>query len=129
MVTAGHAARQKYNPDYAIAGQDGVHPGWAGSFVMAYAFLKGLGLDGRIGTITVDLGTKSVQLTEGHELAGTQGDEIEIKSVRYPYCATGDVAKDDSIRSAMTLVGFNAELNRLMLVARNAKAANYKVTW
>jgi len=28
--------------------QDGVHPGWAGQTVMAYAFLKALGVDGDI---------------------------------------------------------------------------------
>jgi hypothetical protein len=29
----------------------------------------------------------------------------------------------------MTLIPFNADLNRLMLVARNGKAKSYKVTW
>ena len=55
MLTVGHVARQKHDPNYAVAGKDGMHPGWAGSFIMGYAFLKSFGLDGEIGTFTVDL--------------------------------------------------------------------------
>ena len=129
MLTAGYAAQQKYGADYAIAGKDGVHPGWAGSFVMAYAFLEAFGLDGEIGTITIDLESKQAQASSGHQLVGVEGNDYRIKSTRYPFCATGDVTKDGSIRSAMSLVPFNEKLNRLMLVAKNGKAAKYRVTW
>ena len=38
--------------------------------------------------------------------------------------------KDNSIRSAMTLIPFNQDLNRLMLKVTNVKAGkSYKVTW
>ena len=43
MLVGGDEAQKRYGTNYAIAGKDGVHPGWAGSFVMAYAFLKSLG--------------------------------------------------------------------------------------
>jgi hypothetical protein len=129
MLRAGHAGQQKYGDDYAIAGKDGVHPGWSGSFVMAYAFLKALGLNGEIGTITVDLASQQVRTSKGHELISAEDGEVKIKSTRYPYCASGDVAKDSSIRSAMTLIPFNAELNRFTLVARNAKPGMYQVVW
>lgn len=55
--------------------------------------------------------------------------ELQVKSARYPFCATGDVKNDNSIRSAMALVPFNSELNRLLLVVKNGAAASYKVTW
>jgi len=129
MLTAGYAAQQKYGADYAIAGKDGVHPGWAGHLVMAYAFLKTFGLDGEIGTLTVDLGSKQMRLSKGHELVGMKDNQFQIKSTRYPFCATGDAAKDNSIRSAMTLIPFNHELNRLTLLVKNGHAAKYKVTW
>jgi hypothetical protein len=55
---------------------------------------------------------------------------VQIKSHRYPFCAAGgDASKDDDMRSAMTLVPFNQELNRLMLVMKGGPAKNYKVTW
>ena len=129
MLTAGYTAQQKYGADYAIAGKDGVHPGWAGSFVMAYAFLKALGLDGEIGTVTFDAGSQRATVSKGHELIGISDGALQIKSTRYPFCATGDGSKDNSIRSAMTLVPFNQELNRFVLVVNNGPAASYRVAW
>jgi hypothetical protein len=128
MLTAGFAA-QKYGADYAIAGKDGVHPGWAGQLVMAYAFLKALGLDGEIGTFTVDLAKKDAKVSRGHELVSFKDGELRVTSRRYPFCATGELNSDNSIRSAMTLVPFNPELNRLMLVVKNGAAKNYQITW
>ena len=130
MFTTEFAAHKKYGPDYLIAGKDAVHPGWAGHLVMAYAFLKAFGLDGEIGTITVKLDSQKVNVSRGHELLGFKNGEVEIKSHRYPFCAAGgDVSKDDNIRSAMTLIPFNQELNRLTLVVKGGTAKNYKVTW
>jgi hypothetical protein len=129
MLTAGYTAQQKYAPDYAIAGKDGVHPGWAGSFVMAYAFLKTFGLDGEIGTITIDLDSKKATASKGHEVLAAKDGGWQIKSTRYPFCAAGEASSDNAIRSGMALVPFNQELNRLTLVARNGSAATYKVTW
>ena len=129
MFTAEFAARQKYATNYNIAGGDGVHPGWAGHLVMAYAFLKGLGLDGEIGTFTFDLKTGEGQVSKGHELISSTNGEFQIKSTRYPFCAKGDLASDDSIRSGATLVPFNKDLNRMTLIVKNGKAKSYKVTW
>ena len=129
MFTAGFFGRELYGPDFAIAGKDGVHPGWAGQTVMAYAFLKSLGVGGDIGTITVDLKSGAAKTSAGHELVAGKNGEWQIKSSRYPFCATGSLTNDNSIRSAMTLIPFNQDLNRLTLVAKNGKAGKYKVTW
>jgi hypothetical protein len=129
MLLAGTEGQQRYGTNYAIAGKDGVHPGWAGSFVMAYAFLKSFGLDGEIGTFTVDLKSGRTKASKGHEVLSAGGGEIKIRSRRYPFCATGETNSDNSIRSAMTLIPFNEELNRLMLVAKNATAPRYRITW
>ena len=144
MLTAGAAAQAKYGTNYAIAGGDGVHPGWAGHTVMAYAFLKALGLNGEIGTFVVDARKNKLMPSKGHELVSAKDGVFEIKSSRYPFCAcvpgeqgpaaypacgTNDPANDRTIRSAMTLIPFNEELNRLMLVVKNTKPKNYRVTW
>jgi hypothetical protein len=144
MLTAGVQAHDKYSPDYAIAGKDGVHPGWAGHTVMAYAFLKAFGLDGEIGTFTVDLKANKMKASKGHEVISQKDGEYQIKSSRYPFCACvpetngpptypvcadDDVKKDSSIRSGTSLIPFNRDLNRLMLVAKSGKASNYRVTW
>ena len=142
MLTAGMAAQKEYSPAYAIAGADGVHPGWAGHTVMAYAFLKALGL---IGAFIADLKKNKMMTSAGHELLSATDGEFTIRSSRYPFCAcvpAGQEAasypvcekdnpqKDNSIRSAMTLIPFNRELNRLTLKVRNVRAGrSYKVTW
>src|SRR4051812_4697011 len=144
MYQAGLKAQEEYSPNYVIAGGDGVHPGWAGHTVMAYAFLKAFGLDGDIGTFTVDLKENKMTASKGHEATSPAEGEYRITSSRYPFCScepasetkppypvcdTDSPEKDSSIRSAMTLSPFNKELNRVMLVARNGKAKSYKVTW
>ena len=143
MMTGGAKAKQIYGTNYAIAGGDGVHPGWGGHAVMAYAFLKALGVDGEIGTFTVNLGSGKMKATKGHRVV-SEGPAYQIESQRYPFCVcepqgkaapaypvceTDDATKDSSIRSALSLIPFNQDLNRLMLVAKGGKAESYKVTW
>ncbi len=129
MFTAGFTAHQKYGADYAVSGHDGVHPGWAGHLIMAYAFLKAMGLDGDLGTFTVDLGAGTATASSGHTVDGFTNNTLTITSRRYPFCATGALDKDNSLRSGMTLVPFNAELNRLKLIVTGGTAQNYAVTW
>jgi hypothetical protein len=129
MYVAQYNARQWYGTDYAFAGKDSVHPGWAGHVVMAYAFLKALDVPGAIGTFTVDLRANKAAVSPGHELISFQNGALTIRSMRYPFCATGETNNADSIRSGMTLVPFNQDLNRLMLIVKGAKANSYEVTW
>jgi lysophospholipase L1-like esterase len=144
MLTSGVEAREKYGADYGIAGKDGVHPNWSGHAIMAYAFLKAFGLNGDLGTLTVDLKKNTLKTTAGHELLSANPGEFEIRSSRYPFCACVPTtnapdsypvcgkdasSSDNSIRSAMTLIPFNQDLNRLMLVVKHAKAPRYSVTW
>jgi len=129
MFTADFAARKKYGADYAVAGKDGVHPDWSGHLIMAYAFLKALGLDGDLGTFTVDLSSGQATATSGHTVNGFADHTLTLTSRRYPFCATGELDQDNSIRSGMSLVPFNAGLNRLQLVVKGGSAANYAVTW
>jgi lysophospholipase L1-like esterase len=129
MFTAGVAAKQKYSADFAVAGTDGVHPGWAGQVVMAYAFLKAFGLSGEIGTFTVDLADNQATATKGHAVNSYKNGVLTVTSSRYPFCAADEPGKDGTIRGGMALVPFNTDLNRLQLVVQGATAANYKVMW
>jgi lysophospholipase L1-like esterase len=143
MYNGAILAHQKYSTNYNVSGGDGVHPGWAGHTVMAYAFLKSMGLDGDVGTFVVDLKKNRMKVSKGHEVTGTKDGGFEIKSSRYPFCscepegaAKGypvcdktDSTRDDSIQSGMTLVPFNADLNRLTLIVKNASASIYTITW
>ncbi len=129
MFTADFAAHQKFGAGYALPGKDGVHPDWAGHLVMAYAFLKSLGLEGDLGTFTADLGSGKATASAGHTVDSFSNGTLTVTSRRYPFCATGPPDQDNSIRSGMTLVPFNAALNRLQLVVQGGTAENYAVTW
>ena len=130
MLTGGFTAQQKYGADYMMSGKDGVHPGWAGQTVMAYAFLKALGLDGEIGKISWDAAAGTATGSDGHEMRGAAEGGVKFKSTRYPFCVPdGDVTRDDSIKSAAALIPFHETLNRFTLVLTNAESPNYTVTW
>ncbi len=130
MFTAGFASQKLYGEGYNLSGGDGVHPGWAGHVVMAYAFLRALGLDGDIGTITIDLKTGHADASSGHKVDGFADGTAKITSQRYPYCIDDEaVGQDNSIRSGMSLVPFAKELNRFRLVVTGGSAANFDVTW
>jgi lysophospholipase L1-like esterase len=144
MLAGGFAGQQRYGTNYGIPGNDGVHPHWAGHTVMAYAFLKALGLDGDIGTFTVDLKKNKMTVSKGHQVVSARAGEYEIESSRYPFCpcepeaqaaaaypicSQDSIASDNSIGSGMTLVPFNQELNRLTLVVKNGNANRYQITW
>jgi hypothetical protein len=129
MLVEGFQAKRRYGDAYMISGKDGVHPGWAGHLVMAYAFLKAMGLDGEIGTITVDMADGQATASAGHRILSAEPGRVEIESSRYPFCASGPADDDSSIRSGMTLVPFNEELNRFLLIVKNAPAGGCRVTW
>ena len=70
MLQAAFEAENRYgttNKPFALPGPDGLHPNWSGHLVMAECFLKALGLDGDIGTFTVDLKNGHAEATAGHQ--------------------------------------------------------------
>ena len=121
MIRAMAAAKAKLGADYDVCGRDGVHPGPNGHLLMAAAFLKGLGLDGNIGEITLDMKGASTA-SEGHLAAGSNG-AAEITSTKWPFFM------EPSMRSILPFCKFSEELNRFTLRVKNLDAAKAKVTW
>lgn len=116
------------NP-YFVAGKDGIHPGWAGQVIMAWSMLRALGVDGEIGTIAVDTGSGTIETSAGHQVNGFADGKLTLTSSRYPFCARGDLHDHNSIRSGMTLVPFNDDLNRFILKVRMPASQKCRVTW
>jgi lysophospholipase L1-like esterase len=133
MYQAQVFAPQKYAADrdtpYNVAGKDGIHPGWAGHVMMAYAFLNAMGIDGDIAMIEIDLAKQDATLSSGHQLVSIGDNTLTMNSSRYPFCAEGPIDDDNSIRSGMTLVPFNEQLNRFTLKVIGLKTSRAKVTW
>jgi lysophospholipase L1-like esterase len=128
MVDVMEKAEAKYGPKYHVAGGDGVHPDANGHLVMAYAFLKGLGVDGNIGTISVDMASGKAEASEGHKVLSASGGTVEIQSTRYPFCFYGDPKETRSTRGVLEFLPFNEDLNRFKLVVTGATGKT-KVTW
>ncbi|MFZ4507850.1 MAG: SGNH/GDSL hydrolase family protein [Fimbriimonas sp.] len=129
MAQARLLSKKLYGDGYTLEGNDGVHPGWSGHLVMAYAFLKGLGVSGEIGTIQVQLG-KSAKASPGHKILSVKGDTVNIESQRYPFCIpAGDVRDTYQLASGASLVPFFRDLNRFTLVVKGTKPGAYEVKW
>lgn len=137
MVEVMAKAQDKYGKEYAFAGGkgDGVHPGPAGHLVMAWVYLKALGYDGDIGTITVNLANDQAKATDGHKVVSCKGGVATIESTRSPFCFLAspqnpkDFVSGNATRSVADLFPFNDDLNRMTLIVEGSKAKTLKVTW
>ena len=114
---------------YLVAGEDGIHPSWAGQVIMAWSMLRSMGLDGEIGTILIDPERSMAMATEGHNIDSVADGKVTLTSSRYPFCARGPLNDHNSIRSGMTLVPFASDLNRFILKANVAPNTKWEVQW
>ncbi len=130
MVDVMTKAKAAIGPTYDVCGGDGVHPGWNGHLIMAYAYLKGLGCDGNIGTITYDATAGTATATDGHKVISADKTGIKLESTRYPFCFfAGDAKASGNTTSILPYLPFNQDLNRLMLVVKNPVGKKVKITW
>jgi lysophospholipase L1-like esterase len=129
MMDAMVKAKAKYGAKYHVGGGDGVHPDRNGHLAMAYAFLKGLGVDGNIGTITVDIAGNKATATDGHRVVSVKDGAVEVESSRYPFCFYGDPKSTNATTGILEFLPFNQDLNRYTLVVTGAGAGDLKVTW
>jgi lysophospholipase L1-like esterase len=130
MLLADLTTKRQFGPEFKVAGKDGVHPGWAGQVIMAYAYLKAMGIDGNLGSITWDAASDKATGEGGHAVTACSGGNLSILSEKLPFSpGPGEPANDNSIRAGLALVPFDSELNRLTLKITNPKAAAYQVTW
>jgi lysophospholipase L1-like esterase len=128
MLDAMPKAKAALGTNYDVCGKDGFHPGPNGHLIMAYAFLRGLGCDGNIGEITVDMNGKAAS-SAGHKVLASKAGSAELESTRYPFCFEGDEKSFGGTRSIAPFFPFNDELNRFTLKVKNLSAEKAKVTW
>ncbi len=130
MLLADFHTKKTFGETFQISGKDGVHPGWAGHAIMAYSFLKALGMDGDLGTMTLDDSEGSASGTGGHEVISAENGDITILSKRLAFApGSGASDNDASLRAGMPLVPFDQELNRFILKLTKPKSASYNVKW
>ena len=130
-MAAAIANGEAAEPDFNVGG-DGTHVGPAGHLMIAYALLKGLGLDGAVGTITIDLSANTAMGTPGQKIISLHDGTVEIESTRYPFCFLPNppnYARDRTTASVLPFLPFNADLNRYLLIVHGLTSQRAKVTW
>ena len=128
LMIAMKKAKASYGETYHVAGRDGVHPRRNGHLVMAYGFLRALGLGGQIGQIQIDWKGKTTA-TNGHKVLASSRGTIEIESTRYPFCFSGEEKNPDGTISILPFVPFQDNLNRLVLSVENLPSKQATVKW
>ncbi|MCW0217886.1 MAG: SGNH/GDSL hydrolase family protein [Prosthecobacter sp.] len=128
MIEAMAKAKAALGQDYDVCGMDGVHPSPNGHLLMAEAFLKGLGLDGNIGEITMNLSGESTA-SKGHQITAQSKGSVTLASTTWPFCFDADPKSAWSNRSILPFTAFNEDLNRYTLVVKGLTKDSAKVTW
>jgi hypothetical protein len=123
-------AKAALGKDYDVCGADPRYPspGANGQLVISYVLLKALGIDGNIGAITLDMNGAALA-TEGHKVIAGEKGTVDIESVRYPFCFSGDATSSTGTRSILPFLPFNQDLNRFLLVVKNLPGEGAKVAW
>lgn len=129
MMSTMVSAKKALGEEYPVAGGDGVHPAANGHLVMAYAFLKALGLDGDLGSITIDLASGTAEAKNGHRVLACKDGAVDIESSRYPFCFQGGADDPNGTVSILPYTSFNQDLNRFMLTVKNLSTAHADVTF
>ncbi|MGB7328521.1 MAG: lipolytic enzyme, partial [Rubripirellula sp.] len=95
----------------------------------AYAYLRAMGVDGKVGQFTINMSDSSVSTSDGHAAKLTAPGTIEITSNRYPMVAEGSLDDENTIRSGMMLVPFFEQLNQFTLTVNGLDADFADVQW
>ena len=128
MMSAMIKSKSAYGPAYHVAGGDGVHPGQNGHLVMAYAFLRAMGLDGQIGTVEVDW-KGGATASAGHKVLSISNGVVTVESARYPFCFWGAEKDPNGTISILPFVPFQDDLNRFVLQVKNLPTGSADVKW
>jgi len=126
LAASMEKAKQKFGREYDVCGRDGIHPAQNGHLVIAYGFLKGLGFDGNIGSVVIDM-NGGASVSEGQKVISSGNGSAEIESGKYPYCFTENSA--NSAKNMLPFIPFNEELNRFTLTVKNLAWEKAKVVW
>ncbi|TDW96331.1 SGNH/GDSL hydrolase family protein [Dinghuibacter silviterrae] len=122
-MTAITLREQQKDSAFTLTGDDRIHPGNAGHFVMAYLFLKAQGLGGRVvADISLDARTHQVQKQDNCSITGLTGSPADLHfnylaaSLPYPVDTVPRLWGNPRPQSgAVSLLPFYTEFNREML--------------
>jgi hypothetical protein len=99
------------------------------NMAIASSFLKALGCDGAVGTITYDYATGTAVGTPGQQIVSVKNRTVAIKSTLPAFWFPGHNIAPDATRPdpLLACIPFNQDLNRYMFVAKNLPKGQFKV--
>jgi lysophospholipase L1-like esterase len=127
---------QSKDSTYTLTGNDRIHPGNAGHFVMAWLFLKQQGLAGKpVADIAIDAKAKKIQRAENCQLSAlrvTPGDitvDYLAHSLPFPQDTVSRMWENPQRQAdALKVIPFNEDMNREILTVHGLSNGNYSVT-
>ncbi|HEX4142192.1 MAG TPA: GDSL-type esterase/lipase family protein [Pirellulales bacterium] len=128
-LSAMQKAKAQFGQDYVYDPEHGIAAGSKASLVIAYAFLKTLGLAGDVGSVTADFAASRAAGSPDHQVISFADYQMTIESRRYPFWFPGYPAGDDLAAPILKCVPFDDELNRFTLVVKNLPTAQAKIRW
>jgi len=124
-LAAMKTSKEKFGEQYPYDPKGGRPMRVHYSLVTAYAFLKALGCDGNLGTITADFAGGNAEGTPGHTVVSFADQVLMVQSGLYSFSYPGL----SSLDPFMQCVPFNQDLNRLTLIVKNLPTASAKIIW
>ncbi len=118
----------------ALRGDDYVkQTGWPDAYQLAVAsaFMKALGCDGNVGSITIDYATGTGAGSPGQKVGPIHDNKFVIESTKFPlwFPGHGVGGSDPPPWPALQCLTFDADLNRYTLIVKNLPTAQAKIYW
>lgn len=135
-MTAIDLREQKEDSTFTLTGNDRIHPGNSGHFVMAWLFLKAQGL-ASLPVADVAIDAKSAKLDRAGNCKITGLGATDAKSVHFDYLANSLPFPVDTVprlwgnphrqSEALPVMPFYTEFDREMLRVSNLTSGNYEL--
>jgi hypothetical protein len=122
-------AKADNDADYRFGGEDGFTPGDGCKLVTAYAFLKALGCDGNVGTISIDFTAGAAEGSPGQKIISYADNKLVVESSRQPFHFPAYPSGRPDPDPILKYIPFNDELNRYTLIVKNLPTARTKISW
>ena len=120
-------AKELYGDPYAA------QTGWPDAFSLAIAsaYLKALGYDGNLGTLSVDFTANTADGGPDQKILSYKDNTLMVQSTRIPlwFPGHGVGGSDPPPWPALKCLTFDQDLNRYALVIKNLPTAETKVYW
>lgn len=114
---------QQNDPTTTIIGNDRVHPGSAGHFIMAYEFLKTQNVPSLVSEVSIDAKEKEIIKTYNCDVKNLNFDKQEINFTIKEGALPFPINTNQN--QALKLVPFQNELNNELLQVTGLKSGNY----